>query len=118
MNFGRIEGPWQALSDLRWQAYEIRCGDTQAIEHDGRALAPVLHDAEGKPIGWTATAAASGLPRHNVLGIATHGLFEDARALRALFGQRARTLDETFDGLAELVDEHLGGAKLRALFEG
>jgi adenosylcobyric acid synthase len=50
-----------------------------------------------------------------VLGIATHGLFETAAALRALCGRQVRTLDDSLDGLADLVEEHLGAAPLRAL---
>lgn len=66
---------------------------------------------EGSPVGWC------GGPAHNVLGIATHGLFEDAGTLRALLGQRVRTLDQSLDGLADLIDNHLGAAALRALMQ-
>ena len=66
----------------------------------------MLFDADGAAIGWQAG---------NVLGIAAHGLFEDAAVLHALFGRGVRTLDDAFDGLADLVDEHLGAATLRAL---
>jgi adenosylcobyric acid synthase len=52
-----------------------------------------------------------------VVGIATHGLFEDAGILRALLGQQVRTLDQNLDGLADLIDNHLGAATLRALLE-
>lgn len=69
----------------------------------------MLFDTEGEPVGWC------GGPAGNVLGIATHGLFEQSAALRALLGLQARTLDQTFDGLADLIDEHLGAATLRAL---
>jgi adenosylcobyric acid synthase len=51
------------------------------------------------------------------LGIAIHGLFEDAGTLRALLGQRVRTLDQSLDGLADLIDNHLGAAALRALMQ-
>jgi adenosylcobyric acid synthase len=102
-------GPWQALAGLRWPAYEIRCGRTEVTMAFGSQ--PALFDAEGAPVGWL------GGPAGNVLGIATHGLFEDATALRALLGERVRTLDECLDGLADLIDEHLGAAQLRALLE-
>ena len=71
----------------------------------------MLFDAEGAPVGWC------GGPGHNVLGIAAHGLFEDAACLRALLGQQVRTLDQSFDGLADLIDNHLGAATLRALLK-
>jgi adenosylcobyric acid synthase len=101
-----LGGPWQALGGLRWPAYEIRCGRTEAT---GPGAQPVLFDADGAAVGWC------GGPAGNVLGIATHGLFEDAAALRALLGQGTRTLDDSFEGLADLVDAHLGAATLRAL---
>lgn len=102
-------GPWSALAGHRWPGYEIRCGRTGAAP--GCAPQAALFDDEGAAVGWL------GGPAGNVLGIATHGLFEDAGALRALLGQRVRTLDDAFDGLADLVDEHLGAATLRALFQ-
>jgi adenosylcobyric acid synthase len=103
-------GPWQALAGLRWPAYEIRCGRTEATSAATTAAArPVLFDAEGAPVGWC------GGPAGNVLGIATHGLFEDAGALRALLGPTVRTLDQCFDGLADFIDDHLGASTLRAL---
>jgi adenosylcobyric acid synthase len=40
-------------------------------------------------------------PTGNVLGLYLHGLFEDAAALRALFGVGAPTLDDVFDRLAD-----------------
>jgi adenosylcobyric acid synthase len=104
VRFAAAAGPWQALSGLPWPAYEIRHGRSEAI--DGSATA-MLFDAEDQPIGWQAGS---------VLGLAAHGLFEDAGVLRALFGRQARTLDDTFDGLADLIDHHLGAPTLRALF--
>jgi adenosylcobyric acid synthase len=101
-------GPWQALAGVLWPGYEIRCGRTTATHADGL---PALFDADGAPVGWC------GGPAHNVVGIATHGLFEDAGILRALLGQQVRTLDQNLDGLADLIDNHLGAATLRALLE-
>ena len=104
VRFAATAAPWQALSGLELPAYEIRHGRSRAID---AAATPVLFDAADQPIGWQAG---------NVLGLAAHGLFEQAGVLRALFGRQARTLDDTFDGLAELIDDHLGAAALRALF--
>ncbi|MCA0244553.1 MAG: cobyric acid synthase [Proteobacteria bacterium] len=100
-----LAAPWQRLSSLALPAYEIRCGRTAAL--DATAV-PVLFDADGQAIGWQ---------RGSVLGIAAHGLFEDAAVLDALFGRAVRTLDERFDGLADFIDEHLGAATLRALLQ-
>jgi adenosylcobyric acid synthase len=102
---GTLAPPWQALAGLALPAYEIRCGHTEALAGDAAAA---LFDAEGAPIGWQAGP---------VLGIAAHGLFEQPAVLRALFGADARTLDDSFDGLADLIEEHLGAATLRALMK-
>lgn len=105
IRFERLTGHWEALSHRCLPAYEIRCGRTDC---EDPTAAAVLLDAEREPIGWQLGA---------VLGIATHGLFEDAGVLRALFGAEARTLDAVFDGLADLVAEQLGASTLRALVE-
>lgn len=104
--FGTLAAIWHALNGITLPAYEIRCGRTQATND---AAVPVLFDAEGQAIGWQAG---------NVLGIAAHGLFEDAAVLRALFGSGVRTLDDRLDGLADLIDEHIGASTLRKLLEG
>ena len=105
VRFGALAPPWQALSGLELPAYEIRCGSTRAT---GPSATAMLFDAEGQAIGWQAG---------NVLGIAAHGLFEDTGVLRALFGSQVRTLDDTFDGLADLIEDHLGAATLRSLLQ-
>ena len=103
VRFGTLGGAWQGLSGLAPAAYEIRCGRTDVTGLDARA---VLFDADGAAIGWQAG---------NVLGIAVHGLFECAAVQRALLGQQVRTLDDTLDALADLIEAHLGAATLRAL---
>jgi len=112
VRFGTLAGPWAALSGLQPPAYEIRNGRTTATpaaaSPAGLAASPVLFDATGQAIGWQAGP---------VLGLATHGLLEAAVVLQALFGAGSRTLDAVFDGLADLVDEHLGAATLRSLMQ-
>ncbi len=105
VRFAAPAAPWSALAGLVLPAYEIRHGRSEAVD---ATASPVLFAADGEPIGWQAGS---------VLGIAAHGLFEDARVLRALFGRSARTLDDCFDGLADLIDEHLGAPTLRALLD-
>jgi adenosylcobyric acid synthase len=102
--FTSLEAPWAALSGRRLSVYEIRCGRTEARDVDAR---PVLRDPAGAPLGWQ---------RGSVLGIAAHGLFEDAAALAALLGTRARPLQRTFEELADLVEQHLGAQHLHELF--
>lgn len=106
IRFGPLKQPWMALSGIELPAYEIRCGCTQP---EDASATPVLFDARGEPIGWQKGG--------NVLGIAAHGLFEDGAVLRTLFGGNARTLDAALDGLADLIEEHIGAAPLRALLQ-
>jgi adenosylcobyric acid synthase len=103
--FATLADSWQTLSGLAWPAYEIRCGQTECL---GTAADTVLRDAEGRSIGWQHGA---------VLGIAAHGMFEDAPVLRALFGVEVQTLERVLDGLADMLEEHLGAKKLRLLLE-
>jgi adenosylcobyric acid synthase len=49
------------------------------------------------------------------LALYVHGLFENGEVVRRLFGATTPTLDETFDGLADFVDDHIGHAALMAL---
>ncbi|NUZ06779.1 cobyric acid synthase [Piscinibacter koreensis] len=105
VHFDTLTSPWQALTGRSLPAYEIRCGRT-TVDVDGAVA--VVHDAHGQPIGWQAGAT---------LGLAVHGLFEDAATLHALFGRHVRTLDARFDALADLVEDHLGAATLRTLLE-
>jgi adenosylcobyric acid synthase len=102
--FAHAHGAWAALRGVRAAGYEIRCGRTVA-----EAASAVLHDAEGHAIGWQAG---------NVLGVYAHGLFEAPAVLRALFGTTVPTLDDAFEGLADLVDEHLDAALLQRLLAG
>ncbi|MFZ2987184.1 cobyric acid synthase [Ideonella sp.] len=104
--FGELGSPWSALSGLGLPAYEIRNGVTNPAP-DAQARV-VLFDAHGQPIGWQ---------QGSVLGVYAHGLFEAPALLKALFGQSVRTLDESLDGLAALVDEHFEPGVLACLFD-
>jgi adenosylcobyric acid synthase len=108
-SFGRLPGPWAALSGVTVRGYEIHHGQT--AEHAAMAAAgdraiAVMPDE----LAWRNSAG-------NVLGLYLHGLFENPGVLRALFGVEARTLDTVFDGLADHIDSHFEPGALRALIE-
>nr|WP_286197270.1 cobyric acid synthase [Variovorax boronicumulans] len=104
--FGTVQGPWQALSGLAVQGYEIHHGQTAAhaaMARDGDLATAVLPGG----LGWQGG--------QGVLGLYLHGLFEDPGVMQALFGAAGKTLDEVFDGLADFLDVHTGGAVLHQL---
>jgi adenosylcobyric acid synthase len=86
--------PWAGLSGLAVDGYEIRQGRTTA--DDGTEPLVV---SDGAVAGWY-----------------LHGMFEDPAVLEALLGSRpTRTLDDTFELLADVVDEHIDTGVLRSL---
>ncbi len=104
--FAALHGAWRALSGVDVGGYEIHHGQTAEhpqLQGDGSAVMP-----EG--LAWQNA-------RGNVLGVYLHGLFEDAAVLRALFGAEVPTLDATFDGLADFVDQHFAPGVLRGLIQ-
>ena len=101
--FGALDGYWAALNGVEYQGYEIRHGHTEPQPgEDAHRLVPVLADGAGWQYGQT-------------LALYTHGLFENAAVLRALFGHSVPTLDDTLDGLGDFVEEHIGYAVLNSL---
>ncbi len=100
-----LQGPWQALSGVSFEGYEIRHGRT--VPHAGLPPpANALFDAAGEVIGWQ---------QGPVLGLYAHGLFESPEVLHALFGAQCRTLDTVFDGLADYIDRHFAPGALMGL---
>lgn len=106
--FGPMLGPWQALTGVDVAGYEIHHGQT--AQHPAMAAkGDVARDAM-PGLAWQNTAG-------NVLGLYLHGLFEDARVLQALFGERGGSLTAVFDGLADLIGRHFEPGVLEALAE-
>jgi adenosylcobyric acid synthase len=103
--FGELAPPWDALSGLALEGYEIHQGQT--VQHAGMAPA---RTALAGGLGWQ---DASG----QVLGVYLHGMFEDAGVLHALFGAAAPTLDSVFDRLADVVDAHFETGVLPGLIQ-
>jgi adenosylcobyric acid synthase len=97
-SFGALVGPWSALSQVPLQGYEIHHGQT--AQHPGMAASgDTVRSVLPEGLGWQNAGG-------NVLGVYVHGLFEDPRVLRALFGASAPTLDSVFDGLAHFIENH------------
>ncbi|HYE40869.1 MAG TPA: cobyric acid synthase CobQ, partial [Ramlibacter sp.] len=101
--FEPLAAPWDALSGLRVEGYEIHQGVT--VQHAGMAPGRI---ALAGGLGWQ---DASG----RVLGVYLHGLFEDPTVLHALFGAAAPTLDTVFDRLADTAAAHFATGVLPAL---
>ena len=96
VQFSALAAPWQTLSGVSAQGYEIRHGRT--AQHPSFADAYVaLRNEAGEAIGWQQGC---------VLGLYAHGLFEQPAVMQALFGQQSRSLDSVFDGLADFIDAH------------
>jgi len=105
--FGALDAPWQALSDVAVDGYEIRHGRTVPTP-GGAGVRAVLANADGEPIAWQAG---------HVFGTYTHGLFESPAVMHALFGAAARPLPEVFDGLADFIDTHFDRGVLSRLLD-
>jgi adenosylcobyric acid synthase len=96
VSFASLEAPWDALSQVEAEGYEIHHGRT--APGSDRATATVAAYGTGRePLGWQAGP---------VLGWYAHGLFERPAVMKALFGRAAPSLDGVFDGLADFVDRH------------
>ena len=101
-----LEDYWRPLSGLELQGYEIRHGHTRAL--GDRATPAALHPVLPDHTGWQSGA---------VLALYVHGLFENSAVMRALFGQQTPTLEDTLDGLADFLEEHIAEERLRALLD-
>jgi adenosylcobyric acid synthase len=96
--FGSLPEPWAALTDMTFNGYQIRHGQTETTASVAEALAAGLGFVDGP-----------------VLGIYLHGLFEQPELVSALFGDApARSLEQAFDELANAIQIHLD---LDPLFE-
>lgn len=91
LRLGALAPPFAALTGLEVDVYDIRHGETTAV--DGAAAV----DAGGRAFQVGA-----------VLGVASHGALDDPTVLAALVGARpARDLEAVFEGLADLVEARL-----------
>ena len=89
--FQALSGPWAVLSGMPIAGYQIRHGRSTTTAAVDEALPGGLGFIDG-----------------SVLGIYIHGMFEEPGILAALFHERPRrTLDQAFDELADVIEEHL-----------
>ena len=89
--FQALSGPWSVLSGMPIAGYQIRHGRSTPTAAVDEALAGGLGFING-----------------SVLGIYIHGMFEEPGILAALFQERPRrTLDQAFDELADVIEEHV-----------
>jgi adenosylcobyric acid synthase len=94
-----VGGPWSDLGGRTIQGYEIRFGETSF----GAPAVPVLPDGLGFTCG-------------SVLAVYLHGLAEIPAVTASLTGREpARSMDDVFEGLADLVDHALDAAWLADL---
>jgi adenosylcobyric acid synthase len=100
--FGQLHGFWGPLSDVAFDGYEIRHGRSRL--HSSEADLPTV--ALPDDCGWQS---------RQLLALYTHGLFESAHVMRALFGVRVPTLEDTFEALGDFVLRHVGESTLMAL---
>jgi adenosylcobyric acid synthase len=105
LRFAQATGAWAPWAGVQATGYEIHCGVT--VPHPDLPPPQVaLRDERGEAIGWQ---------HGNVLGVYAHGLFESPALVRAMWGATAPALADSFDLLADLVDEHLDSRLLDRL---
>ena len=102
-----LRGFWEPLSGLDFDGYEIHHGITTPSPPptDTAASLPALSGGGGWQLG-------------QLLALYPHGLFEDPRVIKALFGAEARTLDDVMEGLADFVDRCFEPGRLMSYVEG
>lgn len=95
--FPPLPDAWHVLTGVEVRGYEIRHGRS-SIDRGA-----VIGEDLGVGVG-------------SVLGVSMHGILEDPTVLKLLFGRAPeRTLEDTFDLLADAVEEHLDTDRILSL---
>jgi adenosylcobyric acid synthase len=95
--FPPLPDAWHVLTGVEVRGYEIRHGRS-SIDRGA-----VIGEDLGVGVG-------------SVLGLSMHGILEDPMALKLLFGRAPeRTLEDTFELLADAVEEHLDTDRILSL---
>jgi adenosylcobyric acid synthase len=92
-SLSELRGFWEPLSRLGFDGYEIHHGVTEPSA--GHRGLPTMQPALSANGGWQ---------RGQLLALYPHGLLENPRVIKALFGAEARTLDDVMEGLADFID--------------
>jgi hypothetical protein len=104
--FEMLSGFWAPLSGVQVEGYEIRHGKTVPVEPSGSSFS--LRSAVTGNCGWQ---------HGQTLALYAHGLFENTVTMQTLFGQQSPTLNDTLDGLADVINAHVGERQLMSLIE-
>jgi adenosylcobyric acid synthase len=113
--FAGLPAPWEALSGLQANGYEIRHGSSRVVD-DGEGAS-----ASGRPDGRTGSVVEAlpdglGFADGAVLGVYPHGLLEDPAIVRALLGATPRqSVEQAIDELTDAVMAHLDVAEINTL---
>ena len=102
--FSHIDGVWSSLSGVCINGYEIRQGRSELLDEQ----------IEAKMVIEGGLAFSQG----NILALYVHGLFENSAVLKACFNQDKNiqhVLEDTFENLANLVDNYLDGELLESI---
>ncbi len=102
-----LQGFWEPLSGLEFGGYEIHHGNTSADTA-----------APGACAVRTALPDGGAWQRGQLLALYPHGLLEDPRVIRALFGAAVPTLDDVMEGLADFIGGHFARDVLMSYVDG
>jgi adenosylcobyric acid synthase len=103
---GALSGFWAPLSGVTFEGYEIRHGET--LPTADAAAGSRLRAALADNCGWQ---------QRQILALYPHGLFESSAVMRAMFGAKTPSLDDTLNGLADFLDAHFAPEVLMSLLE-
>ena len=106
-SLSELRGFWEPLSRLGFDGYEIHHGVTEPSA--GHRGLPTMQPALSANGGWQ---------RGQLLALYPHGLLENPRVIKALFGAEARTLDDVMEGLADFIDGRFVRDTLMSYLDG
>lgn len=95
------------LKDTVISGYEIHHGRTTTVTRSHLLTSSaIVKNTQGSECGWQ---------RGSVIGTTVHGLFENGNFIESLIESHPKTLEETFDKLADIVDTYFAPTFLATL---